>query len=55
MKVVINNLSNNLERYVVARVVSGNLWYWGSWNKKEDAEEVALTFDNAIVIDMEED
>ena len=48
----VNNCDTNHERYVVARVVDGELWYWGSWDNRESAENVAKTFDNGIVVDM---
>lgn len=51
--VTINNLPEKHKRYVVARLVQNELWYWGSWNDRRDADDVALTFDNGIVVDME--
>lgn len=50
----VNNLDAEHERFVVARVVDGELWYWGSWNTDEAAIRVAQQFDNGVVVDMEE-
>lgn len=48
----VNNLDAEHERYVVARLVDGELWYWGSWDDAEAAKIVAQQFDNGVVIDM---
>lgn len=50
----VNNLDAEHERFVVARLVDGELWYWGSWNTDEAAIRVAQQFDNGVVVDMEE-
>lgn len=48
-QVKVNNTPNDVEKYVVARVSSAELWYWGSWNKLEDAEEAARNTDGIVV------
>ena len=58
MGVRINGVENcdiDHERYVVARLVDGELWFWGSWATRDSARRVAQQFDNGFVIDMEED
>ena len=48
----IQNASRDSERYIVARLVDGALWYWGSWDDVDKAYEVAEEFDNAIVLTL---
>ena len=52
--VEVMNCDKDADKYIVARVVMGILWYWGSWNDREAANRVAETFENAIVIEKEE-
>lgn len=53
MKVNINNLDADHERFVVCRLVDCQLWYWGSWSDPLEAERVARTFENGVVVDTE--
>lgn len=41
-------------KYVVARYVDGEFWYWGSWDSIDKATEVALTSPDLVVVPMEE-
>lgn len=50
-KVYVNNMPEETEQFVVARLNNGELWYWGSWSDKESAEKVAKTFPNGIVVE----
>ena len=50
----VNNCDIDHDRYVVARLVDGELWFWGSWSDKDAAQRVAWSFDNGVVVDMEE-
>lgn len=53
----INNLDPRHERFVVARRnswIDNELWYWGSWSDRNEANRVAQSFENGVVIDMEE-
>lgn len=52
--VEIMNCEKDTDKYIVARVVMGILWYWGSWDDEEAAKRVAETFENAIVIERKE-
>ena len=51
----INNVAPDADRYIVARLVEGELWYWGSWEDEKAARRVADTFDNGIVVERETD
>lgn len=37
----IKNLPPYHERYVLAKHIDGNYWYWGSWSSEEEAYKVA--------------
>lgn len=51
MKVKVNNLPATTCRYIVAKYVDHSLWYYGSWDSKEDAERVALELENGLVVE----
>lgn len=51
----INKVPKNTERFIVARLVMNELWYWGSWDTKEAADRVAAQFDNGVVLERTED
>ena len=53
MRVNINNLDADHERFVVARLVDNQLWYWGSWSDRNEANKVAESFENGVMVDME--
>lgn len=40
----INNLPEyaKTKKYIVARRVDGELWFWGAWDDRDTANEVAL-------------
>lgn len=48
----INNIPASAKRFVVARNVDGELWYWGSWNNQDAAIDAANAI-GGIVIEME--
>ena len=52
MKLTVKNLPTTHKAFVVARVVDGDLWYWGSWDDEERAHMVAIEIDG-IVVDEE--
>ena len=52
--VEIMNCEKDTDKYIVARLVMGVLWYWGSWDTEAAAKRVAETFENAIVIEKKE-
>ena len=37
-------------KYIVAKAVYGELWFWGAWDNEADAEDVAKEFENGIVV-----
>lgn len=51
LKTEVLNIDKDHEKYVVAKVGLGTLWYWGSWADKKDAEKAAEQLQNAIVLE----
>ena len=49
-QVVINNMPENVEEWIVANCVSNELWFWGSWDDKTKAEEVAREVESRLVV-----
>jgi hypothetical protein len=51
----INNLPDNFTKYpyIVARRANGELWYWGSFKSRTNANEAALSV-NGITYQTEE-
>lgn len=37
-------------KYIVARNIDGELWFWGAWNDRNKANEVAIELGNGVVI-----
>ena len=57
-KPVVQNLDKDHERFVVARSnewIDNELWYWGSWSDRNEANRVAQSFENGVVIDVGEE
>ena len=50
-KVVINNTPSNPKRYIVATFCDGELWYWGSWDDKDKAENAANASKSRLVLE----
>lgn len=53
--VTINNVSAYVtdEKFIVARLVNGELWFWGAWDDKKSADKVAQTMQDMIVVEVE--
>lgn len=52
--VKIKNLPDyKLKKYIVARLVDGELWFYGTWEDKEEADRVAREFENGLVVENE--
>lgn len=51
-RVKVWNIAKHTDRYIVARLVMGQLWYWGSWDDEEAAKRVAAQFDNGLVLEV---
>lgn len=48
MKVKVNNVTEGEEKFVVARISDGELWYWGRYNE-EKAKEVAKEIEGVVL------
>ncbi len=48
---MINNLPAyaNEYKYIVAHRIDGELWFWGAWNDRNKANEVALEIEGEVV------
>lgn len=49
---MINNIPTyaNEYKYIVARRVDGKLWFWGAWNDRDKANDVAEELGNGVVL-----
>ena len=52
VKAIVFNTPEDVDKYIVAKAVCGELWYWGSWDNKNDAFRVAKQFDNGCVLEV---
>ena len=51
-KAVIQNKPDyELSKYIVAKAVDGQLWFWGTWNDLNEALKVARSFENGCVVE----
>lgn len=56
MKVFVRNTpAGPCEKYVVARVVDGELWYWGAWSDMNEAYAMAKMLGGVVCENSEED
>ena len=55
--VEVNNTSRSSydKGFVVARLVNGELWYYGHYETEERAEEVREEFENGIILKGEKE
>lgn len=51
--VEIMNITEKHSKYVVCRLVDGQLWFYASWSDRESADNTAAEFDNGIVVEVE--
>lgn len=52
-KVKVNNVSQSSgypNKFIVARLVDGELWYYGVYETEERANEVRSEFENGIIL-----
>lgn len=51
MSVKVNNVAKYAEskRYIVARSLDGELWFWGAWDDEEKAKQAAAEIDGVVV------
>lgn len=54
-KVKVLNTPKETDKYIVARLVMGVLWFWGSWNDKDAADRVAEQFENGLVLEADDE
>ena len=54
-QVLVRNVSPTHFRYIVCRLVDGDLWYYSTWKTREAADTAAAEFENGIVVDMGEE
>lgn len=47
------NVPKDHDKYIVARLSDGELWYWGSWDDEKKAKITALEI-NGIVVEESE-
>ena len=45
----VNNLPNEIDKYIVARVCDGELWFWGTFDSETRAKKVAKDVDGVIL------
>jgi len=50
MEVKVKNVSEGKSRYVVARLVSNELWYYGRFETEGEADKVAEELENGLVL-----
>lgn len=48
LTVEIRNMPKDPDKYVVARAIDGELWYWGSWLEKARATDAAREMDGIV-------
>ena len=52
--VKIKNMPDSPRKYIVARAVQGDLWYYASWDEKDKAEQCKEEFENGVIAEVEE-
>ena len=50
--VEIMNTNERMSRYVVCRLVDGQLWFYTSWDTRQQADKAAEEFENGLVVDI---
>ena len=45
----INNVPATIRTWIVAREVDGELWFWGSWNDCETAQDAARQVGGIVI------
>ena len=54
--VKVNNLPNyKLQKYIVARISNGELWFWGTWETEDQAKKIAEEMDGIVVFNPNAD
>ena len=50
-QVQVYNCPDDVDRYIVARLSNGELWFWVSYEDESEAIEVADEFENGLVVE----
>ena len=50
--IIVRNIPEDHEQFVVARYSDHELWFWGSWSDKKAAEKVIDQIENSILVEM---
>lgn len=53
--VTVMNTNEKISRYVVCRLLDGQLWFYTSWDTRQQADNAAEEFDNGLVVDLGEE
>lgn len=53
--VTVMNTTEKISRYVVCRLLDGQLWFYTSWDTRKQAANAAEEFDNGLVVDLGEE
>ena len=51
--VEVMNVPKNHDKYIVARLNEGELWYWGSWEDNQSADLAAREISGIVVEESE--
>lgn len=49
----VNNLPDEIEKYIVARVCDGEMWFWGTYGSENRAKKAANDIDGVILERMD--
>ena len=52
--VTVMNTNERMSRYVVCRLVDGQLWFYTSWDTRQQADKATEEFENGLVVDLGE-
>ena len=51
--VIVNNIDAKPEKFMVCRIFQNKLWYYGSWDNEDQANEIAKMLDGIVVERMD--
>lgn len=55
MGIKVNNVPNYAKgKFIVAREVDGELWFYGAWSDEKEARSVSRVIDDAVVVEPED-
>ena len=49
LRAKVNNLPDEPKRYVVARLIDGEFWFWGSYEAEDRANRVAKDIEGVVL------